>query len=106
MRLIDANALTAEMQKLLTNNDTLIDEWLSDRIVEEIEDAPTIEAEPIKHGRWLKTGQSFVFPEKFRNYFCSECGFELDKSIRTEYHYCPNCGALMIWTRWTNENGR
>ena len=52
------------------------------------------EAEP-KHGRWLRTGQSFVFPEKFRNYFCSECRFELDKSIRTEYRYCPNCGAKM-----------
>lgn len=44
MRLIDADRLTSEMQKLLTNNDTLIDEWLSDRVIEEIEDAPTIEA--------------------------------------------------------------
>lgn len=45
-----------------------------------------------KTGKWLKTGQSFVFPGKFRNYFCSECGFEIEK---TAYNYCPNCGAKM-----------
>ena len=49
----------------------------------------------VRHGRWLKTGQSFIYPEKFRNYFCSECGFELDKCIKTELPYCPNCGADM-----------
>lgn len=43
-------------------------------------------------GRWIKTGQSFVFPEKFRNYSCSECGYDIDK---TEFNYCPNCGAKM-----------
>ena len=59
-------------------------------------EACNVEFKPVKHGRWLKTGQSFIFPEKFRNYFCSECLFELDrKSIRTEYRYCPNCGAKM-----------
>lgn len=48
-----------------------------------------------KHGQWLKSGQSFVFPGKFRNYVCSECGFELDKSIRMKFRYCPNCGKKM-----------
>lgn len=48
-----------------------------------------------KHGRWLKTGQSFVCPDKFRNYFCSVCGFELDTHIRQEPNYCPNCGSKM-----------
>ncbi len=46
-------------------------------------------------GKWLKTGQSFVNPNKFRNYCCSECGWELDEHIRTEPHYCQNCGAKM-----------
>lgn len=48
-----------------------------------------------KHGRWLKTGQSFVNPNKFKNYFCSECGLELDEHIRSKPNYCPNCGAKM-----------
>lgn len=45
-----------------------------------------------KHARWVKTGQSFVYPEKFRNYSCSLCGFDVEK---TKYRYCPNCGARM-----------
>ena len=46
-------------------------------------------------GMWLKTGQSYINPSKFRNYCCSECGWELDEHIRTEPHYCQNCGAKM-----------
>ena len=45
-----------------------------------------------KKGKWIKTGQSFVFPEKFRNYSCSECGYDVDK---TKFNFCPNCGAMM-----------
>ena len=52
-------------------------------------DASTIEPER-KKGKWIKTGQSFVFPEKFRNYSCSECGYDVDK---TKFNFCPNCGA-------------
>lgn len=46
-------------------------------------------------GKWAKTGQSYVIPNRFRNYCCSECGWELDKHIRVEPHYCPNCGTKM-----------
>ena len=56
---------------------------------------PTADVEPVKHGKWFKTGQSLVYPDKFRNYFCSECGFELDAYIRQEPNFCPNCGADM-----------
>lgn len=61
-------------------------------IIGVLEELPTIET---KHGKWLKTGQSFVYPDKFRNYFCSACGFELDTHIRREPNYCPDCGARM-----------
>ena len=45
---------------------------------------PTIEAEPIKHGRWKGAGMG--------DYMCSWCG-EVVSGNR--YHYCPNCGARM-----------
>ncbi len=48
-----------------------------------------------KTGKWLKTGQSWVDPYIFRNYFCPICGLELDKHIRVAPNYCPNCGTRM-----------
>lgn len=57
----------------------------------EISNLPSAQPER-KKGIWIKTGQSFVFPEKFRNYSCSECGYDVDKTI---FNYCPNCGADM-----------
>jgi len=54
--------------------------------VEIVEDAPTIEAEPVRHGQWI--------PDDYEYNHCSECGFEHDEP---EYvtPYCPNCGANM-----------
>ena len=72
--------------------------WISmpiEQVIEIISVVPYVEVEPVKHGRWFKTGQSLVYPDKFRNYFCSECGFELDAHIRQEPNFCPNCGAIM-----------
>lgn len=55
-----------------------------------INDAPTIEAEPVKHGRWIK---------KLTYVYCSCCQISWTKSftesLRRTYKYCPNCGARM-----------
>jgi hypothetical protein len=53
------------------------------RIIAEIAGLPTIEAEPVKHGRWM-------YP-----FYCSECGFTPYYSSDLTYNYCPNCGARM-----------
>jgi len=53
---------------------------------------PEVDAEPVRHGRWVKGLQSFVFPNKFGNYMCSECEYDVEKH---RYNYCPNCGAKM-----------
>lgn len=80
---IDPSAINIEFKNIEFNGESITDS--KGRVFEKV-----------KRGRWLKTGQSFIFPEKFRNYFCSECLFELDKkSIRAEFRYCPNCGARM-----------
>ena len=50
-----------------------------------ISEQPVIEADPVRHGRWLvdsRTGMSF----------CSEC---LDYAVEADTNYCPNCGADM-----------
>ena len=59
-----------------------------------ITEAPHIDAEPVRHGRWILYKQ---------NVECSECHVKwaVDKSIAVVYtsikdlKYCPNCGAKM-----------
>lgn len=52
---------------------------------------PTIKAEPIKHGQWVKLYHD--------NYKCSECGSwwgsDYNDEIINDFNYCPNCGAKM-----------
>lgn len=51
-----------------------------------------MDAREAKRGRWVKVGQSFLNPNNFRNYSCSECGYDIEK---VKLNYCPNCGADM-----------
>lgn len=57
--------------------------------------AHTIEAEPVKHGRWLGLHDGWYY-----SYSCSECGAEALTKEETMHDqvcsaYCPNCGARM-----------
>ena len=53
------------------------------------------EAEPVKHGRWLRTD---AYPHRL---YCSECyatfirNDEFLKLNDIPHDYCPNCGARM-----------
>ena len=67
--------------------------------LEDIKYAPTVDADPVRHGRWVKmTGM--LPPEYHGHYECSECQWHM-KGIRNswtreeEMSYCPNCGARM-----------
>lgn len=64
-----------------------------------IDSAPSVNAVPVVHGRWIKmTGM--MPPEYHGHYECSECGWHM-KGLRNswtreeELNYCPNCGARM-----------
>ena len=79
MRLIDADAIEKELG--VEDRDLYVQHIL--------DSAPTIEAEPIKHGRWVKISE--------RNYKCSICNdwwSGEEEEIKT-FNYCPNCGAKM-----------
>lgn len=65
-----------------------------DDVKAELEEAPTVEVEPIKRGHWkawdLTWGRSI--------YACTSCGDAME--VPTEngnpiFAYCPNCGARM-----------
>lgn len=62
-----------------------------------IADAPTIDAEPVRHGKWI--GYAGTIGNE-----CSVCGKWIDVLQGTaEMNYCPNCGADMRgeeeWTK-------
>ena len=96
MRLIDADALK---KKAFSDPDTTMSgEALV--YVQDIDDTPTIEAEPVKHGRWV-TGSELTINRKnivTPFLYCSVCGEEAywDTGYgQQKFNYCPNCGAKM-----------
>lgn len=52
-----------------------------------IANMPAVDAEPIRHGRWIKMTESPEWDQKR----CSVCG---DISC-CQRNYCPNCGTKM-----------
>lgn len=109
MRLIDADALkTTHFYPTNTPNAPV----LSLISLEAINDAPTIDAEPVRHGRWItylymyayETGkeedewQVVDAEDDGRIAHCSLCGgFALLDGGEDYVHskYCPHCGAKM-----------
>ena len=95
MRLIDADALDAEMYHKSFEVDDGRNVWNSGlwiryKIFEEaLRDAPTVDAVPVRHGKWIDRNGAIVAPF-WERYECSECGARSDNS-----NYCPNCGARM-----------
>lgn len=80
MRLIDADELILAAQQ---------DGAYGYVSAKEIADAPTIDAEPVRHGRWVEEPGMLI---------CSECGdaWALEQTEEVEsFNYCPNCGAKM-----------
>lgn len=55
-------------------------------IVDMLKEAPAIEAEPVRHGKWLYVGCG-----KPDAWDCSECSVMVAK----QHFYCPRCGARM-----------
>ena len=88
MRLIDADKATKILHTILDPlaNKKLI--WLAWDVI--LEDCETIDAEPIRHGKWIWEEQV---------YKCSVCSHKAYGNILEcmdgTYKYCPNCGARM-----------
>lgn len=87
MRLIDADALKALIIRRRKEAKTLtgID------MVMVIDDAPTVEAAPVVHGRWIKGGYACGENE----YKCSACGETEWRTGCKRMKYCMYCGAKM-----------
>lgn len=91
MRTIDADTFW----KVLENA-----EWWDNADRDEAQDllnkAPTVDAEPVRHGRWET--KEYTTEDSFDDWIiihheevCSECG----KGQGERSKFCPNCGAKM-----------
>lgn len=99
MRLIDANALIREECGSCDGHCNTFDgeECLKCtshnkcQLREAIDDAPTVYAEPVRHGEWIPIEMEMRFGT-LKGVKCSLCGKE---KVREGSNYCPNCGAKM-----------
>lgn len=61
-----------------------------------LEQLPTIDAEPMRHGHWVENNGRY-------GWYCSQCkkennyayDYNENNVIELQDHYCPNCGAKM-----------
>lgn len=95
--LIDADALRSEMYAEAFEKDSDMQRWDSGcwiryKLFENVLDGqPTIDAEPVRHGKWEMKPDPFGFFDEIP--VCSECG--CTTKMREKTKYCPNCGARM-----------
>lgn len=94
MRLIDADKLIEALSKYLTNGnggeleieEYICDEVIADTIIE-VREAPTVDAEPVRYGRWIRNDNG--------TYSCSECHSWIPNEQHYYARYCLFCGARM-----------
>ncbi len=95
MRMIDADVLLDSIKIQMLDEDYDIT-----CVIPDIENAPTIEAEQVRHGRWLRGS---AYPHHI---FCSVCYatyipndeiplWKSESYFNVPRNYCPYCGAKM-----------
>lgn len=97
MRLIDADGL----KEMICNNVYPVQDAFNTQdygmfwtggIEKAIDESPTIDAEPVRHGKW-EVHEAFGYMDMT----CSVCGwlYEYNFGLEREYKFCPHCGARM-----------
>lgn len=97
MRLIDGDEAIEKVQDIepifiFKVTEVIATQRTSD-VIAMLENAPTIEAEPVKHGRWEWHNEDGWY------YSCSVCGHNAygntDNIVSGLWAYCPRCGAKL-----------
>ena len=91
MRLIDVDALKESFGERRLDGDWCIcgDETTARNLIDE---APIIDAEPVRHGKWGKSNAISGLLS------CKNCGCQRNPNFKIGFgawNYCPNCGAKM-----------
>ena len=112
MRLIDADALTEYFEGRYKLLRSISEEQLPDgRVLVDLEiqtgaiiakeffdrtkKAPTIEAEPVRHGRWETSFAEDWDGNMMYTHYHRDCGYTCRNYLDDGTPYCPKCGAKM-----------
>ena len=93
MRLIDADALLKDINDLIqmwSGGESFLEIGHTNGLETAkvyIVDAPTIDAEPVRHGKWIENENG--------TYSCSGCKSWIPKEQHYYARYCLHCGAKM-----------
>lgn len=88
-RPIDADEMLKRLESWNTDDD--MDKALYNFTLNRIIEQPTVDAEPVIHGKW---DYVTVVDEGF--WRCSNCGTPSEAlGVKYLYRYCPFCGAKM-----------
>ena len=56
--------------------------------------APTVDAEPVRHGKWIDEGY-YADNSNYKAWHCSKCNWHMLAYDDELFSYCPMCGARM-----------
>ena len=92
MRLIDADKLPyikAPIAPILVGDEVV---WCDIVYKLHIDNAPTVEAEPVKHGKWIVNNET----KEWVTIYCDQCHDGMWNRKDDPFpNYCFNCGARM-----------
>lgn len=91
-RMIDADEFKREISAMAIKNNYPVSKVCA--LCEIIDSQPTVDAEPVRHGKWIDNNAGNHDPRD-RWVKCSLCGYSTTDRFSKEYKYCPNCGAKM-----------
>lgn len=85
---INADALKIDIACVYGSNPKYL-RWLND--------APTADVEPVRHGKWLPKHHYIAGYEFVSGHICSECGNDALNAEGDDFltDFCPWCGARM-----------
>ena len=93
-RLIDADNLHTLLVK-----EHAFGELTAKKAIRAIEQAPTVAAKPVRHGKWIVAPFTFLFKDVYSDTQivcnCCKCVFDTLDNDTDRFKYCPNCGARM-----------
>ena len=68
---------------------------LIDAMIKATQDAPAVDAEPVRHGRWVPFGHDDSDEGLYKCSVCAKKQYNGFGDIKEYLKYCPECGAKM-----------